>query len=308
MIWGGDMDKIEILKEYYKNTCTPLIFVNETKLSDNKVAKVYLYDFKEEELENFQSVFQMYLPFYVLNFDMIDNYKLDENIKEELIGESKYIYESHVTPNRKTEINGIFGELFNDYYVKNVLNDEVLLSYLSRKSHSNQESKGIDIVACNIQNEKFEVILSEAKFVGTLSKAKEGLKSDISGDNYHLNENFINDYMHFVMCKQAGLEKERAKDIQRLVTEFNKKKWFERLNFIDCMNQLDYAFKFIYFAIFTESKNRDIENFRDSITEIINEFNSMISETGIKNYDMEVVFIPTYNKSMDLKKKMEDWD
>lgn len=304
------MENIEKLKEYYKQYCSPLIFVNETTLPDNKSAKVFLYNFNtSEELENFKKVFQEYLPFYVLNFDLIENYTVDNTISKQLVKDAKYIYETDITPTRKTGINGIFGELYNDYYIKNVLNDEILLQYLSRKDFNNpdSESKGVDVVACNEKDGKLEIIMSEAKFVGNLSTAKNNLKDDISGATGHLNKEYINKYMNFVMYRQDGLDKRRSKEIQKLVTEFNTKKWKEKLDFIDCINELDCSCRFIYFAVFKQCQKRNIKDFEDQILEIIQEFNQNIVNTTINNYSIEVVFIPTFNESMTLKRKMEEW-
>lgn len=304
------MENIDKLKEYYKQNCSPLIFVNETNLPNNKNAKVFLYNFNtSEELDNFKKVFQEYLPFYVLNLDLIETYTVDNTISKQLVYDAKYIYETDITPTRKTGINGIFGELYNDYYIKNVLNDEILLQYLSRKDFNSRdsESKGIDVVACNEKEGKLEIIMSEAKFVGNLSTAKNNLKEDISGLTGHLNKEYINKYMNFVMYRQNGLDKSRSKEIQKLVTEFNTKKWKEKLDFIDCINELDCSCRFIYFAVFKQSQNRNIKDFEDQILEIIQEFNQNIANTGINNYSIEVVFIPTFNESMTLKRKMEEW-
>lgn len=304
------MENLQKLKEYYKQHCSSLIFINETFLPNNKSAKVYLYNFSnEEELNNFKKVFQEYLPFYVLNLDYIESYIFDDTISEQLVKNAKFIYETDITPTRKTGMNGIFGELYNDYYIKNVLNDEILLQYLSRKDFNSpdSESKGIDVVACSKKDGKLEIIMSEAKFVGNLSTAKNNLKDDISGPTGHLNKEYINKYMNFVMYRQSGLDKERSKEIQKLVTEFNLKKWNEKLDFIDCINELDCSCRFIYFAIFRQCKKRTINDFQDEILEIIQEFNKNIVNTGINNYSIEVVFIPTFNESMTLKKKMEEW-
>lgn len=304
------MENIQKLKEYYKTQCSPLIFVNETLLPNNKSAKVFLYDFNtDEELNNFKKVFQEYLPFYVLNLDFIEWYSVDDTISEQLTTDAKYIYETNITPTRKTGINGIFGELYNDYYIKNVLDDEILLQYLSRKDFNNpdSESRGIDVVACNEKNGKLEIIMSESKFVGNLSTAKNNLKDDISGPTGHLNKEYINKYMNFVMYRQNGLDKGRSEVIQKLITEFNIKKFKEKLDFIDCINELECSCRFIYFAIFRQCKKRNIKDFENEITEIIQEFNKHIANTGINNYSIEVVFIPTFNESMALKNKMEEW-
>lgn len=304
------MENIQKLKEYYKKECSPLIFINKTLLPNNKSAKIFLYNFTtDEELNNFKKVFQEYLPFYVLNLDYIESYTVDDTISSQLVNDAKYIYETDITPTRKTGINGIFGELYNDYYIKNVLDDEVLLEYLARKDFNSidSESKGIDVAACNEKNGKLEIIMSEAKFVGNLSTAKKNLKDDISGQTGHLNKEYINKYMNFVMYRQNGLEKGRSKTIQGLVTEFNRKKWREKLDFIDCINALDCSCRFIYFAIFRQCQKRNIENFENEISEIVQEFNQNIINTGINNYSIEVVFIPTFNESMTLKNKMEEW-
>ena len=304
-------EKIEVLKEYYKKVCSPLIFVNETRLENDKIAKIYLYDFStEQELENFKKVFQEYLPFYVMNFDVISLYDLEKDISRQLKNDAKYIYKSDITPDRKTGSNGIFGELFNDYYIKNIINKEIFLTYLSRRTYNsgNWENQGIDIVACEEVNKKLNIILSEAKFVGSLSRAKKELKGDISGEHEHLNKEYINGYMDFVVNRQFGLDKVRSEEVQRLINEFNAKRWNEKLNFIDCINKLGCSCQFVYFAIFKQSRDRNIKDFKESINEIVNEFNNKIKETEIENYSIEVVFIPTFNTSMDLKNKMEEWN
>ena len=72
-----------------------------------------------EELENFKKVFQEYLPFYVLNFDSIENYIVDDTISKQLVKDAKYIYETNITPTRKTGINNysmevVFIPTFNE--------------------------------------------------------------------------------------------------------------------------------------------------------------------------------------------------
>ena len=80
------MNNVEILKQYYKEICTPLIFINETYLNNNSSAKVYLYDFsKDKELENFKKVFQEYMAMYVRNEDIINFYDLSQDISSQLL-------------------------------------------------------------------------------------------------------------------------------------------------------------------------------------------------------------------------------
>lgn len=125
-----EKNNIEILQEYYKRVCSPLIFINEFVIKNCCKAKVYLYNFKkEEELNNFKKVFQEYIPFYVKNFDRISRYKLtesDEDISKLLIGKARHIKKiENILPNRPTRMNGIYGEVYNDFYVRNILQNEM---------------------------------------------------------------------------------------------------------------------------------------------------------------------------------------
>ena len=301
------MENIDILKRYYKEVCTPLIFVNETSLEKLKNVKVYLYDFnREQELENFKKVFQEYMAMHVRNNDITNMYDLTKNISEQLQKEFKRIYKI-ITPDRKTGVNGIFGELFNDYYLKNVLNEEILLAYVSKKEFNNSnEAKGIDLVCCEDKNETLEIILSEAKFVGNLNSAKNSLIKDISGEDNHLNSKYINSYMNFVLNRQQGLDSIRKENVTLKINEINKKSILEDKKLIEAINELGYSIRFIYFAIFQYENNRNIENFEDSINEILKEFEKQIRKTEVNHYSIEIVFIPTFNTSMSLKNKMEE--
>lgn len=302
------MDNIEILKKYYKQVCTPLVFVGVNKLLNSKV---YLYDFRDDiELKNFKKVFQEYMAMYVLNEDIINYYEFNdvEKISEQLCEIFKENYKV-LTPKRKATSSGIFGELFNDYYLKNILDNELLLTYLSKKAYAdNTEMKGIDVVCVENKEDGLEIILSEAKFVTDAISAKNELKSDISGEKNHLNQTTINNYMYFVLNKQIGLEKARTKEVTEKISEFNKKRIREKKSFIEVLNELDWSVKFVYFAIFNYKEDRNIENFKDIIEELTDEFNNQVIKTGIKNYKIEIVLIPTFNKAIDLKNKMEEID
>lgn len=129
---------------------------------------------------------------------------------------------------------------------------------------------------------------------------------DISGETNHLNSEYINNYMDFVLNRQQGLDSRRKENITLKITEINKKIIVEDKKFIDAINELGYSLRFIYFAIFQYENNRNIENFKDAINEILKEFAEQVKQTGVNNYSMEIVFIPTFNTSMNLKNKMEE--
>lgn len=305
------MENIYRLKEYYKRVCSPLVFVNETSLENNKNVKVYLYDFKtEEELSNFKKVFQEYLPFYVRNYDSISKYKIsddDDEISKMLVEKAKYIkFKSGSIPNRGADKDGIYGEIYNDFYIRNIIDKDRLISYLSRRSYERPrgENEGIDIVGCGVKNDKLEITFSEAKFMTNIYSAKTNLILDTEN---HLDKDFINDFMNFVIQRQGDIISERIATINEKINEFNDTIEDTGLTFIEVLNKLEVSVKFIYFAIFN-NEHRDILFYEDKIQEIINSFNANIKKTNINNYEIEVVFIPTFNTSMDLKNKMEEWD
>lgn len=306
-----EKNNIEILQDYYKRVCAPLIFINEFILENCCKAKVYLYDFKkEEELNNFKKVFQEYIPFYVKNFDRISRYELtesDKDISKLLIGKARHIKKTeNILPDRQIRMNGIYGEVYNDFYVRNILQNERLITYLSRRSYErpNSENQGIDIVACSIKDKNIEVVFSEAKFVTDINKAGSKLKDDIKS---HVDKEYINDFLQFVMQKQGEVINERKIEINNKINEFNDLMEDEDIKFIDALNRMHFSVKFIFFAIFN-NEIRETVIYEDKIKEIIKEFNTRVKETGINDYNIEVVFIPTFNSSMELKNKMEEWD
>ena len=303
------MNNSKILEEYYSRICSPLIFINETKISDEINAKIYLYNFTlPEELFNFKKVFQEYLIYYIENYDMIERLLLPSNnneMSEYLINKSKKIRTNPIIPQRAIRINGLYGELFNDFYLRNICRNERFFAYISKRTYGigNNENKGIDNVVCNIQNNSLEIVLSEAKFLVNIASSERGL----SGDTEHVDLNYINDYMNIAVKKQAELIPERTKIINDKINALNILIEDENKNFIEAINELGYSIKFVYFAIFKNS-DRNALNYEQNILEIINSFNEKISETGILKYSIEIVFIPTFNESMVLKNEMEIWN
>lgn len=302
------MNNSKILEEYYSHVCAPLIFINETKINDEINAKIYLYNFSLlEELYNFKKVFQEYLIYYIENYDMIERLVLpitNNEISEYLVTKGKKIRTNPIIPQRGVKINGLYGELFNDFYLRNICGNERFFGYISKRTYEsgNNENKGIDNVVCNIKNDSLEIVLSEAKFLVNISASEKGLSSDTE----HVDFNYINDYMNIAVKKQAELIPERAKILNDKINALNILIEDEDKNFIEAINELEYSIKFIYFAIF-KNDDRNALNYEQNILEIIKNFNNKISETGILKYSIEIVFIPTFNESMVLKNEMEAW-
>lgn len=301
------------LKKIYKSNYKQLLFLNEKRLAKNNSIHMYIYDY-ENELKNFSKTFNEYFPFYVDNFDSMKYYNLEENIEEELIKQSKKLWKSPYVDNRDIDKWGIFGEVLVDFLVRIVYENETMLTYASKKSYNDKtEFKGIDNLSCCLNEDKLEIIMSEVKFVSSLSSAKSDLISDIQGEcdssgelkkEGHLNSKFLNSYVEgFALKQQESVEKLLLRKAAQKISKLNEKIIAEDKTFIEAMNLLDYKIRFIYFAIF-KSVHKEPSEILTQYEEIINSFNNQISMIGINNYDLDVIFIPTDNKSKEIKEKM----
>ena len=61
---------------------------------------------------------------------------------------------------------------------------------------------------------------------------------------------------------------------------------------------------FIFFAIF-DSQKRSPDKLKDYYDEIYSQCVKNINAIGFTNYKIEIVFIPTENSTMDIKRAME---
>ena len=61
---------------------------------------------------------------------------------------------------------------------------------------------------------------------------------------------------------------------------------------------------FIFFAIFDSTKKFP-DNLKDHYTEIYENCKTNVEKIGVKNYKIEIVFIPTTNNTMTIKQAME---
>lgn len=306
------MTNNEILKKHYKEFCAPLIFVNENCLDKNKLIKVYLYNFDtHQELENFKIVYQTYLPYYVQNMDRINFLEIYETmhyreLNNLLKKEAKKLYSitNQSLIHRKTKSNGIFGELLNHFYLINVLSCNPFLAYLSRRNYkSNEEAKGIDIAVCNLYNKELEIVFSESKFVGDCFSAKSKLIDDI---NNHIRISEINNFGQFILGNNDAVKPYRNTELNNIINDLNRKLCVEEKDFIQAINEINGKIRFVYFAVFQQNTRRNINDFKKSIEEIIDKFDNAIADIGLIKYNIEIVFIPTFNTSMSLKNKMEE--
>lgn len=313
-------DVILKLRDYYKENCEKLVFVGEKRLSSNNNCKMYYLDIsKFEEQKNYKKLFQEYLLFYIRNRDQLSSIKklkevsTVEEISEQLIYQGKLIHEDKgLYPTSDIKRSGIYGELFDDFYLNIVKEEEVISLYTLRGDYGNPNPKGVDLVSVSVESGNLKLIFSEAKFVTTISKATDALKEDIVGNDKqigHVTKEYINDYSSFLLNKPHSiyLDKNNKDIILNSLVELNDTILNDECKPIDAINKLNIKVRFDFFAIF-QKNNKTIEQNKEYFNRIVDTFNSVIMDTGINNYDIEVIFIPINSKSMDIKTEFEKWD
>jgi hypothetical protein len=320
-------ENYDILLDYYKNECKDLIFIGEKNLENNNKAKMFLLDVDNDcEINNYKKVFQEYFPFYIKNFDQIRMFKLDIDISLSLLKYGKKTWIEEEFSLQRVQDLGVFGELFNEFYFNIVTDEPIFLSYILKKGFGKGNIKGIDVVASSYSNNQLTLVFSESKFVSTASSATNELIGDIKGKykeikkyngkkeqvfiDGHLNEQYLNRYGNYILNKttfpkQINLHDER--EIEMIINKLNDLCLNEEITFIDAINFLNIKIKFVYFAIFRQINGRDPRCNKENYIKIISEFENNIVKTGIKSYDMEVIFIPIKNKTMTIKRGMSQW-
>ena len=119
-----------------------------------------LYDYdKLDEINKFLSNFTEYFPYYVSNADLLEYADFKGGMKNKLLELSKKCWINPNVPKRDYKKNGIFGELFLDFYERIVKGSKLISTYASRRDfNSNGESKGFDNVFFRISGDNIEPI------------------------------------------------------------------------------------------------------------------------------------------------------
>lgn len=295
------------LKKHYIDNHKQKIFATQIISSNCEyyILYSYVYDY---ELENFKTEFLYYLPYYVSNDDLLKTIDVSLDIDQQMEKRSKKIRrDSTIIPKRPISNDGIYGELFLDFYLRIVKERNLIITYASKKDFkTNREATGIDSVAYYIDDEKLNICFCEAKFVVDASTAKSNLKSDIEGDQKHighLSKEFINDYVQFIIEQGINLSSDEKTKFSTFISKLNKE-LYEDKNFLDILINENICINFIFFAIFKSSQKKP-EDLESHYSEIKNSAISRINSLNIKNYKIEIVFIPTDNTSMTIKKEIE---
>lgn len=298
----------ETLIEYYKTNHENKIFHTKLFSANSSAHIMYIYEF-EKELEYFSSTFLCYLPYYVRSSDQLSTISND-NIENELVDRSKKIRVSKIVPQRKTEVDGLYGELFLDFYLRIVCNRKCLITYGMKKAFSvatNEESRGPDSVVYYLDKGQINVCFCEAKFVSGAATAKNKLIDDINGTHdeksSHLSKEFLNDYIAFMLSQNLYIDEPDKVVFSSFINELNCK--LDTTNdFIGSLIDLNVCCNFIFFAIFDSTKKKP-DKLIDHYKEICNEAETKIKGLGITNYRIEVVFVPTDSKPLRIKEEIQ---
>lgn len=298
------MDNKSLIK-YYKSFYERKVF-HTRLISNSKVAHImFTYDYAKE-FENFSKTFLMYLPYYVRNYDQLSTIS-EENIDDELIKRSKVVRVDRIIPQRRVEVDGLYGELFLDFYLRIVCERNSLITYAQKRNFSsNEESRGPDNVTYFIENEKINVCFCEAKFVGGATNAKINLIDDIngtiSGKPSHISKDFLNNYIGFMISQGLNISEKDKKLFSSFIRDLNSKLDASN-NFIDSLIYFDICCNFIFFAIFDSTRKKPDE-LKKHYDEIYENAEKRIKELELLNYKIEIVFVPTNSEPINIKKEI----
>lgn len=307
--------EITKLIAHYKNNYSHKVFL--TKLTDamHHAYIMYIYDY-EHELENFSDTFLKYLPFYVRNTDYFEVFDDSIDIDEQLVSRSKNMRkDSLLIPQRKVQVDGIYGELFLDFYLRIVSSRNALIAYANKRSFaSNDESTGPDNIVYYIDAKgEINICLCETKFVGGAANAKNKLVEDIvgkpespgkkDGKPAHVSRSYLNDYFQFVVEKGYDIKEPHRSKFKTFFDDLNRQ--LDNGNdFVSILINHNICVNFVFFAIF-DSKQRMPEGLKNHYDDIYNQCEQNIATIGFKNYRIEIVFVPTESSTMELKQAME---
>ena len=303
--------EISKLIQHYHDKYEYKVFLTKLEHELQNAFIMYLYDYSSE-LDNFSETFLSYLPFYVRNndyFEVIDN---TEDIDEQLKIRSKQMRKkSSVIPQRPIASDGIYGELFLDFYLRIVKARAAVITYVNKRSFkSNYETTGPDNVVYYLDEEQqINICICEAKFVAGASNAKNNLLTDILGEHgtsakpAHISTEYLNDYFQFIVEKGNNIQEPDRTTFKNFFNHLNQQ--LDNGNdFISILISDNICVNFVFFAIFDSTK-RCPQKLEDYYKEIYSACEQQIQEIGLTNYKIEIVFIPTENTTMTIKEAME---
>lgn len=296
------------LISHYSNNYSSKIFFKRLTSTKHDYYLMYIYDF-DKELEHFSDTFLKYLPFYIRNEDYFISLDEIDDIDSLLVSRSKSLRRnSTLIPQRTIATDGIYGELFLDFYLRIVKRRNAILTYANKRSFdSNCETTGPDNLVYYIDSKGgINICICEAKFVCGAAGAKNCLVEDIVGTHTkagHVTEEYLNDYFQFIVEKGVNILESDKKIFRPFLTELNAQ--LDNGNhFLSVLINHNVCVNFIFFAIFDSTK-KEPNKLNEHYEDIYENCKTNVEKLGITNYEIEIVFIPTNNDTMTIKQAME---
>ena len=300
---------LEQLEMFYSSQHKERIFFSRLCVQGKSFDILYDYD-KKDEIDKFVSSFTEYLPYYVYNADTLECIDPTGDVSAKLAEISKKCWNGPTIPNREARVNGIFGEVFLDFYERIVKKARLASTYASRRDFNiNSENRGYDNVLFIIEPNTVEFVFAESKFVTTKSSASTELINDIKGEPAaegkkekvgHLTIEFMNRYITFIIEKSAFFSDEDKRLLKPFIQDLNNELINGEGDFISFLINRNIRVNCVFFAIF-QDKHIDPASFIKEYDQIEAEAKLHLERMGIKNYGIEIVFIPTNAKSMEIK-------
>ncbi len=299
------MASVNELKTYYINNVEKKVFYKLEVVTTNNYSIMYLHDLTSEK-KSFVDTFSLYFPYYVGTEETLQFIDVSKNPEISLSDLSKMCWGWPTVPNREVTANGIFGELFLDFYERIVKGRKLFTTYASRRSFaSNDESKGYDHLSYIINNHKLEIVLGESKYVNTIYSAKKNLLEDINGTSDkqgHLTSTYLNGFMNFIVLSNKPFSNEERCDLELLLNDLNKN-LCEKKTFLEYIIEKDIKVNIVLFAIYQDSRDNP-NQVKTIYDELYVEAEKALRNMGINTFSIEIVFIPTENKSMTIKEEI----
>lgn len=308
-------DNLEKLEKYFSTEHEKKIFCTKLCVEGKCFDILYDYD-KKDEIDNFVSNFSEYLPYYVYSADTLEWIDTEGDVSTKLKEISKKCWNGPNVPSRDKNVNGIFGEVFLDFYERIVKKAKLACTYASRRDfNSNNENRGFDNVLFSINKNNIEFVFAESKFVTDKSTASAALIKDIKGEPAsgekkaiagHLTKGFMNDYITFVVEKNSYFSDSDKEVLKPFIRNLNDELINQNGNFIDFLINNDICVNCVFFAIF---KNKSVNpcDYVDAYDSIYSEAEKHLKDIGFRNYSIEIVFIPTKSRSTEIKGAIDEY-
>ena len=303
------MGTIEDIKSFYTSTHKNKIFCTRLNVDGKEFDILYDYD-KENEVQKFVENFTEYLPYYAYCDELLECVNTAGDISKELSDLSKKAWNGTIIPKRPVAQNGIYGEVFLDFYERIIRGAKTAITYASKRAYNNNgEAKGFDSVLFEMVNNKVGLVLAEAKFVSAKNAASNELVKDIVGEPQqgqnparpgHITKEFINRYIEFVAEKNIQLTGSDKKTFKDFVDEINDVLMKGNRDFVSFLIDKNVHVKCVFFAIF-QNFNNDPNYYIKEYDKIETEAKKNLASIGFTDYEIEIVFIPTNAKSMVIK-------